>query len=247
MAPTFTWGSRIGGGTPNLTPPSLSYNTGGFLDMVRTNDVAISVTRLMGRHTVKAGYQLDHSLKNQEQLGNPKAFQGTVNFGNDTNNPIDSGFGYANAALGIFSSYSQSNHLLEGHFIYDSHEWYVQDNWKVNEPAVARLRPAHHPSGRELRHAAAGFELLRQQVVRGCCPATLCARVLGEHEPVSGGKPDRRGPEDRRIARHEHGRGHRHHRAEQRQPVQRHHQGGRRIENGATPGGPRFGHASARQ
>jgi carboxypeptidase family protein len=132
MAPTFTWGSRIGGGTPNLTPPSLSYNTGGFLDMVRTNNIAISVTKLKGRHTIKAGYQLDHSLKKQEQLGNPKLFQGQLNFGNDTNNPIDSGFGFANAALGIFTSYAQINALFEGNFIYDSHEWYIQDNWKVN-------------------------------------------------------------------------------------------------------------------
>ncbi|MEO5739805.1 MAG: carboxypeptidase regulatory-like domain-containing protein [Vicinamibacterales bacterium] len=132
MAPTFTWGSRIGGGTPNLTPPSLQYNTGGFLDMVRTNNISVSMTRLMGRHTVKVGYQLDHSLKKQEQLGNPKLFQGRLNFGNDTNNPIDSGFGFANAALGVFTSYEQINALFEGNFIYDSHEWYVQDNWKVN-------------------------------------------------------------------------------------------------------------------
>lgn len=133
MAPTFTWGSRIGGGTPNLTPPSLSYNTGGFLDMVRTNNVAVSITRLMGRHTLKAGYQMDHSLKRQEQLGNPKLFQGQLNFGNDTNNPIDSGFGFANAALGVFTSYAQINKLFEGNFIYDSHEFYVQDNWKVTD------------------------------------------------------------------------------------------------------------------
>jgi hypothetical protein len=128
MAPTFTWGSRV-----TNTPPSLSYNTGGFLDMVRTNNIAISVTKLKGRHTIKAGYQLDHSLKKQEQLGNPKLFQGRLNFGNDTNNPIDTGFGFANAALGIFTSYEQINQLFEGNFIYDSHEWYVQDNWKVND------------------------------------------------------------------------------------------------------------------
>ena len=34
---------------PLNLPPGLSYNTGGFLDMVRTSDIAISVTRLMGR------------------------------------------------------------------------------------------------------------------------------------------------------------------------------------------------------
>src|SRR5688572_19710343 len=126
MAPTFTWGNRI-----SNAPPSLSYN-GGWLDMVRTNNVSVSVTRLAGRHSVKAGYQLDHSLKKQEQLGSPKLFQGQLNFGNDTNNPIDSGFGYANAALGVFTSYAQINQLFEGNFIYDSHEFYIQDNWKVN-------------------------------------------------------------------------------------------------------------------
>jgi hypothetical protein len=127
MAPTFTWGNRI-----TNTPPSLSYNTGGFLDMVRTNNISISMTKLMGRHTVKMGYQLDHSLKKQEQLGNPKLFQGRLNFGNDTNNPVDSGFGFANAALGVFTQYEQINQLFEGNFIYDSHEWYIQDNWKVS-------------------------------------------------------------------------------------------------------------------
>jgi hypothetical protein len=126
MAPTFSWGGRIAN-----APPSLAYN-GGWLDMVRTNNVSISVTKLMGRHTIKAGYQLDHSLKKQEQLGNPKLFQGVLSFANDTNNPIDSGFGFANAALGVFNSYAQINQLFEGNFIYDSHEWYIQDNWKVS-------------------------------------------------------------------------------------------------------------------
>ena len=50
MAPTFTWGNRI-----TNTPPSLSYNTGGFLDMVRTNDVAISMTRLGAATRSKPG------------------------------------------------------------------------------------------------------------------------------------------------------------------------------------------------
>ena len=138
LAPVFVWGSRIAGNnrqncnTTTCMPPSLSYTTGGWLDMVRTNNVAVSVTKLKGNHTIKAGYQLDHSLKKQNQLGFPNLFQGEVNFGNDSNNPLDSGFGFANAALGVFSSYRQINRLLEGNFIYDSHEFYVQDNWKVS-------------------------------------------------------------------------------------------------------------------
>jgi hypothetical protein len=125
MAPIYSWGNRV----PNA-PPNNSYPV--FLDMVRTNVVSISLTKLAGKHTIKGGYQLDHSLKVQN-LGTSGAlpFQGTINFGNDSNNPLDSGYGYANAALGIFSSYAQVNKLVEGHFIYNSHEFFLQDNWKI--------------------------------------------------------------------------------------------------------------------
>ncbi|HEV3214597.1 MAG TPA: carboxypeptidase-like regulatory domain-containing protein [Vicinamibacterales bacterium] len=125
MAPTYSWGNRVPNAPPNNTYPV-------FLDMVRTNVVSISVTKLAGKHTIKGGYQLDHSLKVQN-LGTAGAlpFQGTINFGNDSNNPLDSGYGYANAALGLFSSFAQQNKLLEGHYIYNSNEFFLQDNWKI--------------------------------------------------------------------------------------------------------------------
>ena len=56
---------------------------------------------------------------------------GTINFGNDTLNPLDTGFGFANAALGIFSSYSQLSRWGEGAYTAINHEAFVQDNWKV--------------------------------------------------------------------------------------------------------------------
>jgi hypothetical protein len=59
------------------------------------------------------------------------SFQGYVNFGNDSNNPIDSGFGYSNAALGVFSQYLQAERLIEGSMIYNNTEFYLQDNWKA--------------------------------------------------------------------------------------------------------------------
>ena len=39
---------------------------------------------------------------------------------------------FANAALGIFSSYNQASNYVEGVFIYNNTEGYIQDNWKVN-------------------------------------------------------------------------------------------------------------------
>ena len=53
MAPTFTWGSRIAT-TPNPTPPSLR-TTPAVPRMVRTNNISVSMTRLMGAHTLKVG------------------------------------------------------------------------------------------------------------------------------------------------------------------------------------------------
>jgi Carboxypeptidase regulatory-like domain/TonB-dependent Receptor Plug Domain len=127
LPPDFTWGSRI-----TNQPPNLEYRNN--IDFVRTHDVAGSITKLMGRHTAKAGIQWDHMLKVQIYGASGSIpFQGIINFGNDSNNPLDTGFGYANAALGIFSSFSQQARFIEGHWIYDSIEGYMQDNWKLND------------------------------------------------------------------------------------------------------------------
>ncbi|MFO7302180.1 MAG: carboxypeptidase-like regulatory domain-containing protein [Acidobacteriota bacterium] len=121
LAPSFNWGNRIANAPPNTPFP-------GFLNVNRTWDFSASVTKVLGPHTVKVGFYNTHSYKAQ-QRGN---WNGTINFGNDSNNPLDAGFGYANAALGIFSSYSQASAYVEGNFVYRNTEWYVQDNWKVN-------------------------------------------------------------------------------------------------------------------
>ncbi|PYQ95716.1 MAG: hypothetical protein DMF97_16545, partial [Acidobacteria bacterium] len=60
------------------------------------------------------------------------SFQGYVNFGNDTNNPLDTGFGFANAATGVFTQYLQASRFIEGSMIYNNTEFYLQDNWRVN-------------------------------------------------------------------------------------------------------------------
>jgi hypothetical protein len=131
LPPIFGWGSRI---APPTTMPQQRYP--GWLNINRTNDVAISLTKVTGRHTIKGGYYLNHSFKAQNTgAGGGDAlnlsFQGYVNFGNDTNNTLDTGFGYANAATGIFTNYTQMSRFIEGSLIYNQHEAYLQDNWKV--------------------------------------------------------------------------------------------------------------------
>jgi len=126
LPPNFTWGNRVANAPPNLSFP-------GFMNINRTQDFSISLTKVWERHTIKAGFYLNHSYKAQNLgAGGGSSFQGNISFANDTANPLDTGFGYANAALGVFTSYQQQSKFVEGSFLYDQIDWYVQDNWKVN-------------------------------------------------------------------------------------------------------------------
>jgi hypothetical protein len=127
LPPTFAWGNRIGNAPPSITYP-------GWLNLNRTHDFSLSLTKVWGRHTVKTGYYNHHSFKAQNRgtgglnFGGP----GAMSFANNASNPIDSGFGFANAALGIINSYTQMSRFMEGSFVYNNREAYIQDNWKVN-------------------------------------------------------------------------------------------------------------------
>src|SRR5581483_3886666 len=136
LPPSLTWGSRIANQPPNYNVGTFGGAACGgcaaapFVNINRTQDFVASVTRLMGRHTGKAGFYFTHSRKAQAAFGNPS---GNVNFGNDTSNPFDTGFGYANAALGVFTTYTQSAAYLVPDWIYNNVEWYAQDNWKASD------------------------------------------------------------------------------------------------------------------
>ena len=67
----------------------------------------------------------DHSYKaeNIGGGGSPITNNGDISFAEDSNNPLDAGFGYANAALGVFSAYSQLSKMVEGNYLYNNVEW----------------------------------------------------------------------------------------------------------------------------
>ena len=136
LPPILGWGGRIGNTYPNaggVAPPNQRYP--GWLNINRTNDVAVSLTKVAGRHTLKAGFYNNHSFKAQNTGAGGIAnlsFQGFINFANDATNALDTGFGYANAATGIFTQYLQASDFIEGQMVYDNREFYIQDNWKAS-------------------------------------------------------------------------------------------------------------------
>ena len=119
-----TFGTRTGN-----TPSTARYP--GWLNVNTTWDFAASATHVRGRHTLKAGINLNHSFKaqNMTQAGLP---MGTIDFGENTLSPTDTSFGYANVALGIFNTYNQASKFVESGIAYYGIEPYIQDNWKVN-------------------------------------------------------------------------------------------------------------------
>jgi len=128
LPPVFGWGSLIGAAPPNQRYP-------GWLNINRTQDYSVSVTKIQGRHTFKGGFYNNHSYKAQNVGAGGIAnlsFQGFVNFGNGGSNPLDTGFGYANALTGVYQQYLQASNFTEGSMLYNNTEGYVQDNWKVN-------------------------------------------------------------------------------------------------------------------
>lgn len=116
----FSWSGRISNSPPNQSAPGFILNT-------TAKNISISFTKIQGSHTLKGGY---YYFKNFGPRGSGSAF-GTISFGNTTNNEWDSQFGYANAALGVFQTYSQNSKWIEGGWTTINTEWFLQDSWKV--------------------------------------------------------------------------------------------------------------------
>src|SRR4030095_12894322 len=114
LPPQLNWGNtRIANGTncaAACPPPSLNYP--GWLNINRIQQSAVSVTKVMGRHTAKAGlyFEDSYNAKNDHTI----LVQGQLNVGVDTNSPLDSQMAFSNMALGVFSQYAQKSKFIEG-------------------------------------------------------------------------------------------------------------------------------------
>ena len=98
-----------------------------------------TVTWVHGQHTVKVGLDV---YRMREYEGERSNFDGTFNFSKDTNNPLDTNWAFANAALGVYDSYSEANARWGENERQSEVEWFAQDTWKVTREADPRPRHA---------------------------------------------------------------------------------------------------------
>ena len=121
--PQFVFGGRI------ANPPNIGSNNSPFYNFNTNRDWSASISKVAGQHSVKAGVFWQNSFKPQSAFANNN---GRYDFSDNTSNPLDTGFGFANAALGVYNSFSQASGYFIGKYRYNNVEFFGQDNWKVN-------------------------------------------------------------------------------------------------------------------
>ncbi len=100
---------------------------GPFTNENVTHDVIANITKVWGSHASKAGFYYQNSFKPQSIFA---SFNSQIDFTDSGSNPFDTGYSYANAATGVFNSYTQASKYALPEWRYHNFEWYAQDNWK---------------------------------------------------------------------------------------------------------------------
>ena len=118
----------VPGGSPNFSYDSRLIDKGvAWLTSIRSN-----MTYLRGKHSFKAGMYFEESRNSEGKGGvGGGSWSGDYNFGVDTNNPLETNYAYANALLGHFTTYTETNGFADVRARRPTVEAYVQDTWKA--------------------------------------------------------------------------------------------------------------------
>ena len=100
-------------------------------DIADTWSLTDSITKVTGRHTLKAGLQYEHVHYLFQQSGTSDNFAGKFAFQSDSKNPNNTGYAYANALIGTFQTYAESTNRSQYSPVTPILEFYAQDSWKA--------------------------------------------------------------------------------------------------------------------
>lgn len=179
---------------PNVTFPGLTnainLNMDGrtpLLQVYRFFTFTDNIAKSFPRHLLKAGVFYSRTLR-QAQL--PVAFNGTINFGRNATNPLDTGYAFSNAMFGVFNNYQEATDRFSIGVYIGSLEWFLQDSWKVHRRLTLELgiRFAHIIPQHEMNGNVSGFvadRFSQSEAVRLITPALVNGVRQGVH-PLTG-------------------------------------------------------------
>ncbi|MCL4401713.1 MAG: hypothetical protein M1436_03480 [Acidobacteria bacterium] len=181
IIPNATFGGVAGAAT--LKVESRFPNTQEHKSFSLSNNL----TKTLTAHTVKAGLYVDRFWR----LQTPNTdFNGTYDFGTSTNNPLNTGYAYSNALIGVFDSYVESSIRRDAHMLVSNVEWFVQDNWKLSRRLTLDygvrfywLQPIYEADGYLSGFVPDRYDPARQ--VRLIAPAKIGNRKIGVN-PLTG-------------------------------------------------------------
>jgi hypothetical protein len=148
---------------PNITfggqPANVINASYGNIPYENYNDVWSfneNISKIHGSHNFKAGVYFEHTAKFQVGGTNPR---GAFNFTTDSNNPFDTKDSFSNALLGIVQSYSEATARVNGYWVFNNLEAYIQDNWRVSKRLTLDIgvRLYHLPPQTDVNQTIAGF------------------------------------------------------------------------------------------
>jgi hypothetical protein len=133
------------GGSGGNSEASLVFNPGGFEDGGASQglyankympSVSDTLTKVVGRHTLKAGFFWEWIRNAQPANNNTNGYLQFVSGGNPLYSTGDS---YADEVLGIASNYNETTKNRLNDEAYNTLDFFVQDDWKVTKRLTVNL------------------------------------------------------------------------------------------------------------
>jgi hypothetical protein len=110
-----------------------------------------------GSHNYKFGFYAERNSKTEPGSND---YNGVYNFGHSADNPLSTGNGYANALLGVFTSYNERNDRVDAEVRHWQWDAYAQDSWRLSPRFTMDygLRVTHHGAVYETREMNSAFD-----------------------------------------------------------------------------------------
>ena len=112
-----------------------------FWQKLQAFNLTNNTTKTLGAHTFKAGIMIERNYQGTNGNGN---YYGNISFANDATNPLNTGYAYANAATGVFQTYTEASNRVALHFRQHQVDWFVQDNWRATRRLTLEIGVRFH-------------------------------------------------------------------------------------------------------
>jgi hypothetical protein len=99
-----------------------------FYQRLNAFNLTDNVTKTLGPHTLKAGIMIERNYQGSNNNGN---YAGNISFAQDATNPFNTGYAYANSAMGVFQTYTEASARVFLSFRQHAVDWFVQDSWRA--------------------------------------------------------------------------------------------------------------------